>query len=157
MIVIGLDPSLAALGWAVLENGGFVDCGVYVPCGDGLDAKLGNAHAWLRDWLYASEMEKIIAIEMPFAGINANTHYKLSALSGALRAAVFRTGRRVIPIAPAERAKHLGLKGNASKKEIMQEVNRRFGLDITDLDESDAIAISWAGYCKSDLENREGK
>jgi Holliday junction resolvasome RuvABC endonuclease subunit len=147
-IYIGLDPSLAAIGWAMLEGKDYRTGGVYVPKGN-LDEKLGGAYIWLGDWLYQCECnsrdEVIVVIEMPFVGQNANTHYKLSAMSGALRAAACVRRRKIIPVAPTQRCRAVGLKGNAGKKEILARVNEIYNLDIDNFDESDAIAVALAG------------
>ena len=112
MLIMGLDPSLAAVGWAVIQDKEYVESGVYNPVPASLDDKLVAIYNWLCDKLHGS-LIGIVAIEMPYVGQNANTHYKLSALSGVLRIAVQARGLRIMPFAPTERCKHIGLKGNA--------------------------------------------
>lgn len=147
-IFIGLDPSLAAIGWVLLDGKVYITGGVYAPSGD-LDEKLLDAYIWLGDWLRNirsnTTQDIVVALEMPYMGMNADTHYKLSALSGVLRAAALGIGVMAIPIVPSTRCKAIGLKGNSSKKQILERVNEIYGLEVDNFDEADAIAIALAG------------
>ena len=153
-IYIGLDPSLAGIGWALLDGKDYGTSGTYIPQGT-LDEKLLGAHAWLDNWLEIlrgnTTREVVVVIEMPYVGQNADTHYKLSSLSGVLRICVQRHEMKMIDVFPTARCRAIGLKGNASKKEILERVNEIYNLDIDSFDESDAIALALTGRNECEL------
>ena len=165
MIILGLDPSTKAIGYAVLDTDGdaVLDCGVYKPGGRSFDWTLLHADVWLNDYcaegFYGLQSEHDIwksatAIEMPVKHRNVKTTITLAQLVGVLRTAAFNWMDTIIEVIPAERLTWLGLPGNLPRKMAKEQVTRlinwRYSLDLKpeDHDAADAVAVALAGWCK---------
>ncbi|MBN1954856.1 MAG: crossover junction endodeoxyribonuclease RuvC [Anaerolineae bacterium] len=145
--ILGLDPSTVATGWALLDDGTVLASGVFRPEGDTLDEKLAAAHNWL--WLQLLGLwPQAVAVETPFFKLNAKTLVTLAQLGAAYRLAATMFGLPVVEVTPAVRCTAVGLGGNAAKEQVLYTVNAVFSLDLTDHNESDAVAIAAAAEIK---------
>lgn len=151
-VIIGLDPSTVATGWAVIAMEGgresLIASGIYEPIKGSLDDKLLEAFYWLTGLGEVYEDVTHLAIETPFFKLNARTMHVLSSLGAAFRLAATKAGIPVIEIAPAERGPAVGQGGNASKDQVRYMVNAIYNRQLVDHNESDAIAIAAAAGIK---------
>ena len=162
MIILGLDPSTKAVGYAVLDtdSDAVLAHGTYKLRQDSLDHTLVDGYLWLERELDAwfttgsDLLINAIAIEMPVKHRNVATTIKLAQMVGALRCAAFYWLETVIEVIPAERLTALGLparmKREDAKEQVTRLVNWRYSLDLKpeDHDAADAVAVALAGYCK---------
>lgn len=149
--ILGLDPSTVATGWAVLDvldgQETIAGCGAWAPPGRDLDQKLASAHNWLHD-LIDRYGPSVLGIETPFFKLNAQTMHTLSSLGAAFRLAATLRAVRVVAVTPAGRCTAIGLGGNAEKLQVLYTVNAIFGLELTNHNISDAVAIAAAAALK---------
>jgi len=146
--VLGIDPSTVGTGRALLVAEGSRETvetlGVFAPPGANLDEKLDAAFDWMVE-VIAFTKPDALAIETPFFKLNAQTMFTLASLGAVYRLAATRAGLPVIEIPPAKRCVAVGLAGNASKDQVRYTVNAVYGLDLTDHNMADAVAIAAAG------------
>jgi crossover junction endodeoxyribonuclease RuvC len=149
--ILGIDPSTVATGRALLvaENGQETveSMGVFAPRGEDLNNKLLNAYDWMQQLIEVTT-PNVLAIETPFFRLNAQTLITLASLGAAYRLAAMRAGLRVVGIPPAMRCTAIGLAGDAAKDRVRHTVNAIYGLDLTDHNISDAVAVAAAAAIK---------
>lgn len=148
-IILGLDPSTVATGWAVLAldgyNEGITASGVYEPSpGLAFDDLLMEAYTWCLGVVQV-HLPDTLAIETPFFALNAKTLAMLAGLGAVLRLAARLQGMEVHTVAPSERCTALGLSGQASKEQVLHAVNALYNLNLENWNESDAVAVAAAG------------
>lgn len=158
MIILALDPSLKAIGWALLDSGAdkiLASGEVCKHATQDIDVRLYRACIWLRHQLHTFTVfgelyaPNIVAIEMPIHVHNAKTYCEQCQLVGALRLEISYSGMSTITVYPSERRKVMGMdfkrkSAKEVKQMIMDEVNKRYGLEIESDHESDAVAIALA-------------
>lgn len=91
----------------------------------------------------------LIMIEAFFVGQNAKTVIKLAKLGVLVRKAVLDCGFSVIDVAPTQLKKFVTGKGSGPKDNILKEVFKRFGVDVTSNDLADAAGLAYLArlYC----------
>ena len=145
--ILGIDPSTKATGRAILEMTGreetIGELGVFQPRGANLDEKLLAAYEWMQQ-VIEQERPDVVAIETPFFKLNASTLATLAALGAVYSLAATRAGLPVVEVPPAKRCLAVGMLGNASKQQLLYTVNAIYGLDLTDHNVGDAVAIAAA-------------
>ena len=145
--------SIGARGWAALVANKGVDAAAdrlhqWRQAHPGsLDHKLAAAHNWMHNQIdrYGPS---ILGIETPFFKLNAQTMHTLSSLGAAFRLAATLRAVRVVAVTPAGRCTAIGLGGNAEKLQVLYTVNAIFGLELTNHNISDAVAIAAAAALK---------
>jgi len=155
--VIGLDPAATATGWAVVvrEDGAerVVFAGVCRPEATERIAILAALYEWGRA-LVETWQPQAVAIEAVFHGPNAKTTILLAEVGAVLRLGVLHGGiesGRILDVRPAERLSALGLRGRATKDEVVAAINTLYGYELTDHNEADAAAVALAGLSKMRL------
>lgn len=150
-VIVGFDPATKASGWAILGLDGdretILKAGTFRPVGLDRMGALANLYTWARDlvklWTPAA-----VAIETVYHGPNAQTTIRLAEVGAVIRLAVMHAGAgilEVVEVAPAERAKVLGLGGRCTKADIVAAVNLIYGLELSDHNAADAVAIAAQG------------
>lgn len=150
MIVVGLDPSLAAFGMAL------VDCEqmkllaaatVITPSKWNRAARLLSIRTGVRDlayeWSKVTAIDKI-AVEGGFMGRGAQVSLGIAEARGAALSS-FKT---VEYLSPKTAKKAVVGNGNASKEQVLEAVMELLGCQTITLDEADAAAVALAasGY-----------
>ena len=153
-MVLGLDPAATATGWAVVEREDgaerVVFAGVCRPEAAGRLAILSGLYHWGRALVETRELDAV-AIEAVYHGPNAKTTILLAEVGAVLRLAALHGGiksGRILDVRPAERLSALGLRGNASKGEVVRAINTLYGHELTDHNAADAAAVALAGLGK---------
>ena len=144
MMFLGLDPSLRATGWAVLENKeNIVNVGtIETSTKDSITMRIRFLHLQVSE-LIAKYRIKHIFLEDGYCGINGRTALKLGMARGAILAACSVC---VKAYPPAVIKQTIVGKGNASKNEMLESVRSIFpNLKITSHDIADAIATVLCG------------
>ena len=166
MIILGLDPSIEATGWGLIEKtddeeleiepwGNFriisegeryVDSGVFATNPkESFSRRLLSLYQSIRDFVNKRSLRvNAVAIERPFCGKNLSTALKLGEVLGVCKAATkFDDGLLDGEYAPKMIKKIVTGSGNATKEQVCKAVKEQLGIteELT-LDESDALAVA---------------
>ena len=151
MIVLGIDPGTAALGYGIVERTGSrlreVDHGCLVTSPDlGLPERLLAIHA-LVDELLGLHQPHLIAVERLFFSRNVQTALAVGQARGVVLLAAAQHGTPVREATPNEVKSAITGYGAADKEQVQRMVQLVLGM--TDLprpdDAADALAIAtWA-------------
>ena len=157
MIVLGIDPGTAALGYGIVERTGSrlreVDHGCLVTSPDlGLPERLLAIHA-LVDELLGLHQPHLIAVERLFFSRNVQTAIAVGQARGVVLLAAAQHGTPVREATPNEVKSAITGYGAADKEQVQRMVQLVLGM--TDLprpdDAADALAIAtWAANTERD-------
>src|SRR3989304_6068477 len=139
---MGIDPSLACTGWAIMEDDDVVVTGEIKPIGArgaSHGEKLASLHGQFCKLLAGFGGE--IAVEAPFFGRNAQVTISLSEVRGVLLCAAAQMEHTVASYSPSEVKIAIGVPGNASKEQVQRMIQARFH-EAYSSDVSDAIAVA---------------
>jgi len=152
--LLALDPSTTAIGWALfdVETDALLTSGVWRPPRKAeFDERCAAACLWLYKRLSGVDA---FAYEIPVVRHNPRTTVMLAEFSGALRSLAWVYVKRIIRVLPAERLTAFGLPWNVKRAEakrlIVQYVNLRYGLGLTEKehDVADAVAVGVAAMSR---------
>ena len=176
MLVLGLDISTAATGWATVQNGDFKDFGTIIPPNELVEKGLFKTKKAAKESLkgilptfryVAGRCVQVIqavdpdhlVIEDIYLGPNVKVLSMLSRLSGGplfywmYSKAKPGLGKRTFLISACSARAYLGCKGNAKKSQVLDFINNGYGLDLIDDNQGDAAVLAMYGYrkCLEDL------
>lgn len=151
MIVLGIDPGTAALGWGIVDRTGgtlrLVDAGCLETSPDlGLPERLLAIHRFVAD-LVARHDPAILAVERLFFSRNAQTAFAVGQARGVVLLAAAETGRVVREATPSEVKLAVTGSGTADKEQVGRMVAVILGLAGPPRpdDAADALAVAiWA-------------
>ena len=151
MIVLGIDPGTAALGWGIVDRTGatlrLVDAGCLETSADlGLPDRLLAIHRFLGE-LIARHDPSIVAVERLFFSRNAQTAFAVGQARGVVLLAAAETGRVIREATPSEVKVAVTGSGTADKEQVGRMVAVLLGLrEIPRPDDAaDALAVAiWA-------------
>jgi len=148
MVILGIDPGLALMGYGVVryENSklSLVDCGTIVTeAGMPLPRRLNIIHESVRKLIRRHDPD-CIAFEELFAGKNVTTVIGVAQARGAAMAAEFGTGAALFEYTPMQIKQAVVGYGHADKKQIQEMIRLLLGLDqlIRPDDAADAVACA---------------
>jgi crossover junction endodeoxyribonuclease RuvC len=161
VIVLGIDPGTAALGYGIVESVAGrvreVDHGCLVTSPDvSLPDRLLAIHA-LVDELIASHRPDVMAVERLFFSRNVQTAFAVGQARGAVLVAAARAGVGVREATPSEVKVAVSGDGRADKEQIGRMVQLVLGLEHvpTPDDAADALAVAiWAANVAPGVEAR---
>lgn len=149
MRVIGIDPGLNNIGWAILEQ--ISNSIVYIASGK-LVTKSCETKSQRLGFI-SVEIEKIIteygpllaAVEETFINVNAQSSISLSQARGAILSSIGRLSIDLIELAPNKIKKTIVGNGRAEKEQVQKMLKLVIPkVTFNSSDEADAIAIA---YC----------
>jgi crossover junction endodeoxyribonuclease RuvC len=151
VIVLGIDPGTAALGWGIIERSGgslrLLEAGCLETSSDlGLPARLLAIHRFLGE-LIARHDPQIVAVERLFFSRNAQTAFAVGQARGVVLLAAAESGRAVREATPNEVKMAVTGSGSADKTQVGKMVAVCLGLrDVPRPDDAaDALAVAiWA-------------
>jgi crossover junction endodeoxyribonuclease RuvC len=151
VIVLGIDPGTAALGYGIVERTGSrlreVDHGCLVTSPDlGLPQRLLAIHA-LVDELLALHQPRLVAIERLFFSRNVQTAFGVGQARGVVLLAAAQHGTPVREATPNEVKSGIAGYGAADKEQVQRMVQLVLGMRERPRpdDAADALAIAtWA-------------
>ena len=151
MIVLGIDPGTAAMGYGIVESTAgrlrSIDFGVISTSPDaGLPERLLEAHAGIAGLLVAHTPE-VVAVERLFFSRNAQTAFAVGQARGIVLLAAAQAGVPVVEATPNEVKSAIAGYGAADKEQVQRMVQVVLGLSRppTPDDAADALAIAvWA-------------
>ncbi len=158
MIVLGIDPGTAALGWGIVERTGarlrMIDAGCLNTSADQpMPLRLLAAHALL-DELIALHHPDVVAVERVFFSKNAQTAFAVGQARGVVLLAAAQAEVPVIEATPNEVKTAVTGYGAADKEQVARMVAVCLALDAppTPDDAADALAVAiWAANSERDL------
>jgi crossover junction endodeoxyribonuclease RuvC len=152
VIILGIDPGTAALGYGVVErNGGLraLDHGCRTTTPEvGLPARLLAIHAALLDLIDLYEPE-VLAVERVFFSRNAQTAFAVGQARGVVLLAAAERAVPVVEATPSAVKIAVAGSGRADKDQVATMVARILGLaePPTPDDAADALAVAvWAAH-----------
>ena len=151
MRVIGFDPGIGRLGFAVIETAPsltLVRAGVITsPIRAPLPLRLHTLATDISSLLKSEQPEKAVVEEL-FFGRNITTAMAVSHSRGVLLAALFEKGISIHEIHPTTVKKVVAGRGNATKAEVARATCRLLGIQKppTPDDAADAAAIAISGF-----------
>ena len=148
MIILGVDPGTAALGYGIVDrNGGrlrAIDYGCLVTSPDiGLPERLLAIHSLL-DELIALHEPAVVAVERLFFSRNAQTAIAVGQARGVVLLAAAQHGRPVREATPNEVKVAVAGYGSADKGQVQRMVQLVLGMAElpTPDDAADALAVA---------------
>lgn len=146
MKTLGIDPALATIGWALVENESPIEYGaIKTSSANCVEHRLNEIENSIKSLIENLKPDHV-CIETPFfGGLNSNATVLVNAL-GVIRLAVWRCDIQPEFIAPAQTKKAATGKGNADKKAVRAAIKEKFELQQLKApdDTFDAIAIGYA-------------
>ena len=149
MVILGIDPGLALMGYGVLECADnnrikLIECGTIVTeAGMPLPRRLKIIHGNMGA-LIAKHAPDCIACEELFSGRNVKTVIQVAQARGAAMAAAFSTGAELFEYTPMQIKQALVGYGRADKQQVQQMVRVLLGHGdvIRPDDAADAVACA---------------
>ena len=144
--ILGIDPGLATIGVALLEDGELLHCGVIETGKDTEHSErlleiAGKLHEYIREW----DPDET-AVEQLFFSKNAKTAMKVSEARGVILMTVRESGSPVSEYTPVQVKQAVAGTGSADKEQVQKMVKILFRLKEAPKpdDAADAVAIA---YC----------
>ena len=158
MIVLGIDPGTAAMGYGIVERTGsrlrMVDAGcLETPATAALPARLLTIHGFLADLIELHQPD-ILAVERLFFSKNAQTAFAVGQARGVVLLAGAAAGLTVREATPNEVKTAVSGYGAADKEQVGKMVAICLGLREVPRpdDAADALAVAiWAANSERDL------
>ncbi len=148
MVILGIDPGFAIVGFGVLKSEGgrqaLLSCGASrTPAEDRLPARLLQIESDMAQLLDAFHPDAM-AIEELFFTNNITTGIGVAQARGVILAAAERAGVPIFEYSPSAVKLAMTGYGKATKKQIMDMTKRRLGLKtaIKPDDAADAVALA---------------
>lgn len=158
-MIMAFDPSTTCTGWAVMnKDREIIACGAITP-----PSKLKNGQKY--EYIYDAMKTLInmynpeaIACEDQFLGLRKATLKVLSQLRGVIMLLCTQNNLEMYYYWPSTIKLVMSGKGNATKDEMIEAVNRKFDVEIKNDNIADAIAIAHTHYEKTpELTNQPKK
>lgn len=118
--VLGIDPSVACSGYALVDGEEVRDIGTIVTSKNDAEPKRLDRIYWEIKAMCETYKPEIVVMEDQFVGKNPQTGLYLARARGVAMLACYHAGVEVILYSPSEIKKAMTGKGNA-KKELVQE------------------------------------
>ena len=148
MIILGIDPGVATVGFAALkfENNRYqlIRCGVInTPAHTPLSERLSVIYNDLNELIKAFKPD-VVAIEELFFNTNITTGISVAHGRGVILLACHNAGLRIYEYTPLQVKQAVVGYGRAEKKQVMEMVKRLCGLKEAPKpdDASDAVALA---------------
>ena len=148
MIVLGIDPGFAIVGFGILESGEghqrLIRCGaITTPAGQPLPARLLQIEDDMAQLLSAFRPQAM-AVEELFFNNNVTTGISVAQARGVILAAAQRAGVSIFEYSPSQVKQAVVGYGKAEKRQVMEMTKRLLGLQSVPKpdDAADAVAIA---------------
>ena len=156
MIILGIDPGTAIVGWGIIDKQG----NRYKTIDFGCITTNPKDEDWLRLELIYNEIESIIkkfkpeqiAVESLFFFKNQKTVMKVSQARGAILVAAQKQNKTIREFTPLQIKQALTSYGRADKSQMQTMVKRILGLDKIPKPDDAADALACAICCAQTLQ-----
>jgi crossover junction endodeoxyribonuclease RuvC len=151
MIILGIDPGTAALGYGVIERIGSrlraVDYGCHTTSPDeSLPVRLQSLHRAVAD-LLALHQPSVVGVERLFFSRNAQTAFAVGQARGVVLLAVAGAGLEVAEATPSAIKLAVAGHGSADKEQVGRMVATILALDDPPRPDDAAAALASAIWC----------
>ena len=148
MRILGIDPGIATIGFAVLDAAGndfrLLRCGVIeTPAHTPLSDRLNTIYEDIESLIQAYKPE-VVSIEELFFNTNITTGISVAHGRGVILLACRRAGLKIFEYTPLQVKQAVVGYGRAEKKQVMEMVKRLCGLKDSPKpdDAADAVALA---------------
>lgn len=148
MIILGIDPGIATVGFGVLEFSGsryrLIRCGVITtPAHTPLSERLETIYADLNELIEAFRPD-VVAVEELFFNTNITTGIAVAHGRGVVLLACRQAGLKIFEYTPLQVKQAVVGYGRAEKKQVMDMVRRLCNLSAPPKpdDAADAVALA---------------
>lgn len=148
MIILGIDPGLAIVGWGVVEYSGshFRTLGygaIETPAGMETEQRLSLIYDGISRLVETYHPEQM-AVEELFFNTNVTTGIRVAEARGVIIACAYRKGVRIFEYTPLQVKQAVVGYGRAEKKQVITMVTKLLGLSKAPKpdDTADALAIA---------------
>lgn len=153
MSVLGIDPSINHIGWAIINNKAnqILAYGIInSPSSCFIEKKLAYISNKIETILQEHKaIINSVSIESSYVNKNFQTSLKLAFARGAILATLGKSDLPILEYSPAEVKKTFTGKGNALKKDVEFIVKNTFNFKNSNEHINDAIAIAYTHYVKA--------
>lgn len=148
MIILGIDPGLARVGWGVIKDEGgkqeAIDYGLFETAASlDMDSRLLKVHEFITS-LIKKYKPDILAAEQVFFGANAKTALMVGHARGVIILTAAQNNLKTVSYTPLQVKMSLAGYGRAEKKQIQILVKSSLKLPkpLTQDDTADALAVA---------------
>ncbi len=148
MIILGIDPGLAIVGWGVVEFSGsrFTTLGygsIETPAGMATEQRLSLIYDGIKSLIHTYKPQHI-AIEELFFNTNQTTGIRVAEARGVIVMCAYRMGLKVFEYTPLQVKQAVVGYGRAEKKQVITMVTMLLNLKKPPKpdDTADALAIA---------------
>ncbi len=148
MIILGIDPGLAIVGWGVVEYSGskFRTLGygaIETPAGMNTEQRLSLIYDGIKKLIETYHPEHV-AVEELFFNTNQTTGIRVAEARGVIIMCAYRLGLKVFEYTPLQVKQAVVGYGRAEKKQVISMVTMFLGLQKPPKpdDTADALAIA---------------
>lgn len=148
MIILGIDPGLAIVGWGVVEYSGsrFTTLGygsIETPAGMDTEQRLSLIYDGIKKLIETYKPQQM-AIEELFFNTNQTTGIRVAEARGVIIMCAYRMGVKVFEYTPLQVKQSVVGYGRAEKKQVITMVTMFLGLQKPPKpdDTADALAIA---------------
>jgi Holliday junction resolvasome RuvABC endonuclease subunit len=138
--MLGFDPSLTSSGFAYRDRQAEITVGRIQPRG-----LTGVARLLYIRWAFVDILRetqtKIVAYEGYSMGSHSGRSFDMGELGGVLKTCAIQEGVSLLLVPPTVLKKFITGKGNAKKEQISQKIAERWGYNVPQNDEADALAL----------------
>jgi len=118
--ILGIDPSIASTGYAVIDKGKLIACGKITTSSKHTETfRMHELFEAIRDIVQEFQPD-ITVMEDQFMGVNAQTSLYLARARGVAMISAYEAGSQIVIYTPSEIKKCVTGIGN-SKKDLVQE------------------------------------
>ena len=151
MIILGIDPGTAALGFGVIERTGSrlraIDFGcLETSPDDGLPVRLQAIHRFVAD-LVALHQPAVVGVERLFFSRNAQTAFAVGQARGVVLLAIAEAGIEIMEATPSAIKVAVAGHGAADKEQVGRMVATILSLDAVPRPDDAADALATAIWC----------
>ena len=148
MVILGIDPGLAIVGWGVIEYSGsrFTTLGygsIETPAGMDTEQRLSLIYDGIKKLIETYKPQQM-AIEELFFNTNQTTGIRVAEARGVIIMCAYRMGVKVFEYTPLQVKQSVVGYGRAEKKQVITMVTMFLGLQKPPKpdDTADALAIA---------------
>lgn len=135
LLVVAIDPSLTALGWAASTGA----VGVVRPGGLSGPERLDYLDTSVQLLTGGAQLVVLEGYAYNYRPDQSSSMIDLGELGGVLRMGLWRRGTPCVEVSPSSRAMYATGNGRAGKDEVFAEAIRRLGYTGRSKDEADAL------------------
>lgn len=148
MVILGIDPGLATVGWGAIDYGGsrFRTLGygsIVTPAGQPTEQRLESIYRCLERLIETYHPEHM-AVEELFFNTNITTGIRVAEARGVILMCAYRMGVKLFEYTPLQVKQAVVGYGRAEKKQVIAMVTAFLGLEKPPKpdDTADALAIA---------------